>query len=227
MLSYDSRSRPSCILWEDLFSFFAGIPFSRPLLKDKPSLGSGKAGWQIITICQRPRYSKQHELCLEKRILCKTGHTSQKEVCYWKKSGSSRASVGLMASLKDFSFYAPDFIPNSLLFTCQRKRMLRCRPGCTCKMFPISFLLFVPVFNPLVLCKRWVRTEERAWTRGTAGTTFGLVEILFFFCPVEENWKKLSWRDEIISWRQMIMNQGVVVNQLVIRKACYLQRHCQ
>lgn len=28
----------------------------------------------------------------------------------------------------------------------------------------------------------------------------------------KSNWEKLSWRDEIIRWRQKIMNQGVVVN---------------
>uniref|UniRef100_A0A3Q3XA87 Uncharacterized protein n=1 Tax=Mola mola TaxID=94237 RepID=A0A3Q3XA87_MOLML len=30
--------------------------------------------------------------------------------------------------------------PSSPLFTCQRKTMLRYRPGCECKMFPIGFL---------------------------------------------------------------------------------------
>lgn len=32
----------------------------------KTNLGSGKAGWAIISICQPPHYSEQHKLCSEK-----------------------------------------------------------------------------------------------------------------------------------------------------------------
>lgn len=39
----DSRSCPSCVLWEDLFfPFFFCVRFSRPLLKDKPRLRRGR-----------------------------------------------------------------------------------------------------------------------------------------------------------------------------------------
>lgn len=102
VLSYDSLSRPSCILWEDLFSFFV---FHFPGHFWKTHLGSGKAGWQMITICQRPHYSKQHKLCLETSVIClKKGGWGERGGWECKGGGSfgkcrsSRASIGLMAS---------------------------------------------------------------------------------------------------------------------------------
>lgn len=193
-LSYDSRTRPSCIFMRGLIFFFV---FHFPGHFWKTNLDSGKAGWQIFTICQRPHYSKQHKLCLGKKGFFVKMDTEAKKV--WKKrSVSQYRSDGIVQGL----FLLPDFIPNSLLFTCQRKRVLRCRPGCTCKMFPIGFLLFVPVFTPLVPPSAAKMIEDR-------GESMDLRDCVdrVWFC-----WKTEGWRDEIIGWRQMIMNQGVVVN---------------
>ena len=165
--------------------FFFFFAFDFPGDFWKTNLGSGEAGWQMNTFCQRPHYSKQHELCLGKKGFLVKLVAEARILLLEKKKGSCRASIGLMASLKDFSFCAPDFIPSSRLFTCQRNRVLRCRPGCTCKMFPIGFLLFVPVFVPLLLCRDDFR--PRRGPEGRWGDRTWLLETCFFFCPSERN----------------------------------------
>lgn len=108
-----------------------------------------------------------------------------------KENGSCRASLGLMASLKYFSFCAPDFVPSSRLFTCQRNRVLRCRPGCTCKMFPIVFLLFVPVLVPLLLCRdEW---RPRRGLRDAEGTGLDYWKLVSSSALQKETQKVSCW----------------------------------
>ena len=166
------------------FFFFFCIRFSRRLLKDKPRLRRGRMTDEHF-LSASPLLKTTRAVFGKKRILSKTGRRSQNFAFGKKKKGSCRASIGLMASLKDFSFCAPDFIPSSRLFTCQRNRVLRCRPGCTCKMFPIGFLLFVPVFVPLLLCRDDFR--PRRGPEGRWGDRTWLLETCFFFCPSERN----------------------------------------
>lgn len=56
--------------------------------------------------------------------------------CLWEKAPRSRVGSAVGA--------AGLWHLSEALFTCHRKSVLRCRPGCTFKMFPICFLLFVP-----------------------------------------------------------------------------------
>lgn len=93
--------------YERTYFLFFCVPFPGNFWKT--NLGSGKAGWQMITICQRPHYSKQHKLCLERSVIYLFifywglgGVGGHWEGSGWGvafgKWGSSRASIGLMAS---------------------------------------------------------------------------------------------------------------------------------
>lgn len=95
--------------------------------------------------------------------------------------------------------------------------MLRYRPGCECKMFPIGFLLFASVFISCGFLRKSMDSRD-CWDRF-------FIENLFLLGTINEHLKLT--RDEIISWRQIIMSQGVAVNQKVMKSACYLPRHCQ
>lgn len=173
-----------------IFPFFFAFDFPGHFWKT--NLGSGEAGWQMNTFCQRPHYSKQHELCLGKKkgFLVKLVAEAKIQLL-GKENGSCRASLGLMASLKYFSFCAPDFVPSSRLFTCQRNRVLRCRPGCTCKMFPIVFLLFVPVLVPLLLCRdEW---RPRRGLRDAEGTGLDYWKLVSSSALQKETQKVSCW----------------------------------
>lgn len=134
------------------FSLFFCVRFSRPLLKDKPRLRRGRMTDEHFLSASPLLKTTRAVFGKKKGFLVKLVAEAKIQLL-GKENGSCRASLGLMASLKYFSSCAPDFIPSSRLFTCQRNRVLRCRPGCTCKMFPIGFLLFVPVLVPLLLCR--------------------------------------------------------------------------
>lgn len=185
VLSCDSWSRPSCILWEDLFSFFC-IPFSRPLLKDKPRPRKGRMTDHLYLSASPLLKTTQALFGKKNKILIKLDREAKKRFAFGK-NGSSR-SDGIVEGL----FLSRAWFYSQLMFTCQRKRMLRCRPGCTCKMFPIGFLLFVPVFIPWCSVKmiedRRQKTERGP--EGLRGRGFDSVENVFFFCPIEEKWKK-------------------------------------
>lgn len=81
--------------------FFFGIPFSRPLLKDKPRLRKDRMTdfslFVSVHITQNNTSTVWKKRWTKKRM---RGLLSEK---------SGRASVGLMASFKDFSFYSQHF----------------------------------------------------------------------------------------------------------------------
>lgn len=90
--------------------------------------------------------------CLEKKdSLCKRALRSQKGFVVGK-SGSSRACTGLMASFKDFSFYVPHFIPNSLLFTCQEEEYVEMQTWMYMQDVSYWLPIVCPSFISLVLC---------------------------------------------------------------------------
>lgn len=62
-------------------------------------------------------------------------------------------------------------------------------------MFPISFRLFVPCYIPPVLCEDEQRQTTEHGPEGLGGEVGGG-----------------DRREEIISWRQTTMNEGLVIN---------------
>lgn len=97
VLSCDSRSRPSCILWEDLFSFFC-IPFSRPLLKDKPRPRKGRITDHLYLSASPLLKTTQALFGKKKKILTKLDTEAKKRFAFGKKNGSSR-SDGIVEGL--------------------------------------------------------------------------------------------------------------------------------
>lgn len=122
---------------------------------------------------------------------------------------------------RTFPFDAPDFIPNSLLFSCQRKRMLRWRPGCTCKMFPISFLLFVPNFVPWWSVRM---SEDRRqsvdwrdrWGTGGLESVTGLF-LIQFKTETEEKNLLVTDDNEVGSCSQLKSNEKSMSSSKILR----------
>lgn len=177
----------------DLFSpfFFLFLPFSRPLLKDKPRAQERqKKERKIITVCQRPHFSKQHVPARKKRVICQNNSNLKPKWAWcWKKW---EQQVWWHRS-ETFFFLQTHFCLH------ERKRLLRCRHECTCKLFPVCLLLPHPRLHSLCAPQWWVKTEERE--SGPEGLQ------RLFFCFVEDIEKK-GPRDEMISWRQIWMNQS-------------------
>lgn len=189
--SYDSWDRPSRILWEDLVYvvFFLHFLFSKPLLKDKPELRKRQDDrlslFLIIRISQNNTHSVQ-----EKRSFVKIRASRGKMRFWcWKKSCRSRAesrSGGTVQGL--FLLW-----PVSLLFTWERKRVLRCKPGCTCKMFPTGFPLFVPLLIPSA---GRVSTEHGLWNWEDKDFMFNLESFSSYFLSLQHRSRKNPFAEE-------------------------------
>lgn len=96
VLSYDSPSRPSCFLWEDLFSFFC-ILFSRRLLKDKPELRKGSMT-DYHYFSAFPLLTTTHTVW-KKRVLCEIGHREAKRGLLLEKVAERVRSDGIVQGL--------------------------------------------------------------------------------------------------------------------------------
>lgn len=180
--SYDSESSILPFM-RGLIFFFLNIPFSRPLLKDKPRLRKGKMT-DYHYLSASPLLKTALALSVKKGSLWRRTLRSQKGFGLGRR-GSSRDSVGMKALLHLHTwliFKKKKIIPNSLLCL-QKEENVEMQTWMYMQDVSFRLPIVCPSFHSPGALQWWLKTEERA--RTSRGTEIDFVEYLFFFCPVE------------------------------------------
>ena len=184
------------------FLFVFCTSFSRPLLKDIPGLRKDRMTDNFYFSASPLLKNNWRSVWKKKKNWIKLSIIAKKRFVLEKKRMNVEPVHVWWHCWRTFPLTCWIIFLSSPLFTCQRKTMLRYRPGCECKMFPIGFLLFASVFISCGFLRKSMDSRD-CWDRF-------FIENLFLLGTINEHLKLT--RDEIISWRQIIMSQGVAVN---------------